>query len=49
MNKDLIVNMLDPEEPPKPPVFKNNNIKKRYHHAKSMAMDAVNLPKIERI
>ena len=41
--------MLDPEEPPNPPMFKNDNIKKRYQHAKSMAVDAVNLPKIERI
>ena len=49
MNKDLILNMLDPEEPPKPLVFKNDTIKKRYQFAKSMAVDAVNLPKIERI
>ena len=49
MKKDMVMNMLDPEEPPKPPIFKNENIKKRYQHAKSMAVDAVNLPKIERI
>ena len=41
--------MVDPEQPPNPPIFKNENIKKRYQHAKSMAVDAVNLPKIERI
>ena len=49
MKKEMVMNMLDPEEPPKPPIFKNENIKKRYQHAKSMAVDAVNLPKIERI
>ena len=49
MKKDMVMKMLDPEEPPKPPIFKNENIKKRYQHAKSMAVDAVNLPKIERI
>jgi len=49
MNKDLVMKMLDPEEPPKPPIFKNDNIKKRYQHAKSMAVDSVNLPRIERI
>eukprot|EP00090_Calanus_glacialis_P007449 TRINITY_DN15878_c0_g1_i2.p1 TRINITY_DN15878_c0_g1~~TRINITY_DN15878_c0_g1_i2.p1 ORF type:complete len:603 (-),score=178.26 TRINITY_DN15878_c0_g1_i2:5-1813(-) len=49
MNKDLVLKMLDPEEPPKTPVFKKGTMKKRYQYAKSMAVDAVNLPKIERI
>ena len=49
MDKNLIVKMNDPQEPPKPPVFKNDTIKKRYSHATSMAIDAVNLSKIERI
>ena len=49
MNKDMVMKMVDPEQPPNPPIFKNENIKKRYQHAKSMAVDAVNLPKIERI
>ena len=47
--KDLVIKMLDTEEPPKPPFFKSDSINKRYLHAKDMAMDALNLPLIERI
>ena len=45
----MVTKMIDPEEPPKPPTFKTENIKKRYKHAKSMAEDALKLPTIERI
>ena len=41
--------MTDPEQPPKPPVFKTDAIKKRYQHAKSMLLDAFSLHKIERL
>ena len=49
MTKDLIVKMTDPEVTPKPLSFKNDAMRKRYQHAKSMAVDAMNLSKIERI
>ena len=49
MTKDLIVKMTDPEVTPKPLTFKNDAMRKRYQHAKSMAVDAMNLSKIERI
>ena len=48
MDKDSVMKLLDPENPPKNPLFKNETIKKRYTHAKSMAIDAVSLPIIER-
>ena len=38
------------EEPPRPiTTFKNDVIKKRYQQAKAMALDALSLPRIERI
>ena len=49
MKKELVKKMLDPEDPPKVPVFKDDNIKKRYIQAKSMAVDALGLSTIERI
>ena len=48
IHKDSIMKLLDPENPPKNPIFKNDTIKKRYLHAKSMALDAVKLSRIER-
>ena len=48
MEKELVAKMTDPEQPPKPPVFKSEAIKKRYQHAKSMLLDAFSLPTIER-
>ena len=48
MEKELVAKMTDPEQPPKPPVFKSDAIKKRYQHAKSMLLDAFSLPTIER-
>ena len=49
MEKDLVAKMTDPEQPPKVPVFKNEAMKKRYQHAKSMLLDAFSLHKIERL
>ena len=46
--EELVAKMTDPEQPPKPPVFKSDAIKKRYQHAKSMLLDAFSLPTIER-
>ena len=48
MSKDSVMKLQDPENPPKGPIFKNEAVKKRYTHAKTMAVDAVSLPKIER-
>lgn len=50
MEKDSVMKLSDAESPPKnPPVFKSEAVKKRYSHAKSMALDAIGLPKIERL
>ena len=44
-----MMKLSDPESPPKnPPIFKSEAVKKRYSHAKAMALDAASLPKIER-
>lgn len=49
MEKDSVMKMSDAGNPPKnPPIFKSEAVKKRYSHAKSMALDALSLPKIER-
>ena len=50
MEKDSVMKLSDAESPPKnPPLFKSEAVKKRYSHAKSMALDAISLPKIERL
>ena len=50
MEKDSVMKLSDAESPPKnPPIFKSEAVKKRYSHAKAMALDAVSLPKIERL
>ena len=49
VDKDSVAKLTDPDQSPKTPVFKNDAVKKRYSHAKSMAVDAVSLPMIERI
>ena len=49
MVKDSVMKLSDPESPPKnPPIFKSEPVKKRYSHAKAMALDATSLSKIER-
>ena len=50
MEKDSVMKLSDAENPPKnPPLFKSEAVKKRYSHAKAMALDAISLPKIERL
>ena len=50
MVKDSVMKLSDPESPPKnPPIFKSEPVKKRYSHAKAMALDATSLSKIERL
>ena len=50
MVKDSVMKLSDAECPSKnPPIFKSEAVKKRYSHAKAMALDAASLPKIERL
>ena len=50
IDKDQVTKLVDVEEPPKAQqIFKNDAIKKRFQQAKQMAVDALSLPRIERI